>query len=110
VTGAVLVDTNVLSARLRDRSPLASAYTRHLVGQRLAVAPQTLAEIRYGALKAGWGQTRLSAVAALTDRVRVLPVDADTIESVAQLRNQCRLAGHALHQPAHNADLWIARG
>lgn len=29
---AVLVDTNVFSARLRERSPLASAYAKHLFG------------------------------------------------------------------------------
>lgn len=108
MTDAVLVDTNVFSARLRERSLLASAYVKFLVGQRLAVAPQTLAEVRYGALKAGWGPARLQAVARLTARVRVLPVDAYTIETVADLRNQCRLIGHGLHQRTHNADLWIA--
>jgi predicted nucleic acid-binding protein len=59
-------------------------------------------------LKAGWGDARLAAVARLTARARVLPVDAETIEAVAELRNRCRLAGHGLHQRAHNADLWIA--
>jgi predicted nucleic acid-binding protein len=49
----VLVDTNVFTARLRPRSPLNVQYSKHLVGQRLAVAPQTVAEARDGALKAG---------------------------------------------------------
>ena len=40
--------------------------------------------------------------------VTVLPVDAETVEQVAQLRNDCRKAGHALHQAIHNAGLWIA--
>ncbi len=44
----------------------------------------------------------------MTADVTVLPVDAETVERVAQLRNQCRLVGHALHQRLHNADLWIA--
>ena len=44
----------------------------------------------------------------MTSRVRVLDVDGETIEAVAQLRNQCRLIGHALHQRLHSADLWIA--
>jgi hypothetical protein len=48
---------------------------------------------------------RLSRLIA---RARVLPVDIDTIEAVAQLRNECRQIGHGLHQRGHNADLWIA--
>jgi predicted nucleic acid-binding protein len=58
VIATVLVDTNVFTARLRERSPLATSYAKHLFGQRVAVAPQTVAEARYGALSAGWGQAR----------------------------------------------------
>jgi len=43
VTGTVLVDTNVFTARLRERSPLATQYAKHLFGQRIALAPQTVA-------------------------------------------------------------------
>jgi predicted nucleic acid-binding protein len=57
------VDTNVFTAWLRgSRSPLAVQYTKHLVGKQLAVSPQTVAEARYGALKAGWGPRRLREV------------------------------------------------
>ncbi len=42
----VLVDTNVFTARLRERSPLASSFAKYLFGQRIAVAPQTVAEAR----------------------------------------------------------------
>ncbi|MGH9226770.1 MAG: hypothetical protein ACRD2W_23955 [Acidimicrobiales bacterium] len=48
----VVVDTDVFTSRLRPESTLASPYERHLVGQRLALAPQTAAETLYGALKA----------------------------------------------------------
>lgn len=109
MTARVVVDTNVFTAWLRgSRSPLAVQYAKHLVGQQLAVSPQTVAEARYGALKAGWGPRRLREVEQMIARVGVLAVDADTVEAVAQLRNQCRLEGHALHQRTHNADLWIA--
>jgi predicted nucleic acid-binding protein len=108
VTDAVLVDTNVFSALLRPHSQLTVLYAKHLFGNRITVTPQTLAELRYGALKAGWGESRLKAVERLIVRARALPVDADTIRTVAELRNECRLAGHGLHQRAHNADLWIA--
>lgn len=104
----VLVDTNVFTARLRPRSPLNVQYSKHLVGQRLALAPQTVAEARYDALKAGWGAPRLGRLDLLIRRARTLPVDIETIDRVARLRNDCRLAGHPLHQKQHNGDLWVA--
>ena len=64
----VLVDTNAFTARLRERSPPATSYAKHLFGQRIAVAPQTVAEARYGALSAGWGTARMKRVAV--DRPR----------------------------------------
>ncbi len=108
MTGTVLVDTNVFTSRLRERSPLATRYAKHLFGQRIALAPQTVAEARYGALKAKWGPARMEQLARLVARARILPIDIDTIETVADLRNQCRMIGHPLHQSNHNADLWIA--
>ena len=109
VTNTVVVDTNVFTAWLRGtRSPLEARYAKHTVGRLPAVTPQTVAEARYGALMAGWGQRRLDELARLIDRVRLLPVDDETIERVAELRNDCRAIGHALHQRHHNADLWIA--
>jgi predicted nucleic acid-binding protein len=108
VIATVLVDTNVFTARLRERSPLATSYAKHLFGQRIALASQTVAEARYGALSADWGVARVERLARLIARARVLPVDIDTIEAVAQLRNECRQTGHGLHQRGHNADLWIA--
>ncbi len=75
----VLVDTNVFTARLRERSPLATSYAKHLFGQRIAVAPQTVAEARYGALNAGWGTPRMERLSRLIARARILPVDIDTI-------------------------------
>jgi PIN domain nuclease of toxin-antitoxin system len=49
----------------------------------------------------------MERLSRLIARARVLPVDIDTIEAVAQLRNECRQMGHGLHQRGHNADLWI---
>lgn len=108
MNGTVLVDTNVFTAPLRKGRPLEARYAKHTVGRVIVVAPQTVAEARYGALVGGWGQRRLDELARLTAAVSVVPVDEDTIEHVAQLRNQCRLIGLALHQRRHNADLWIA--
>ena len=64
---AVCVDTGVLTSTLRIGSPLEARYRRHLTGRRLVIATQVVAEARYGALRAGWGETafRQEAVAAV---------------------------------------------
>lgn len=103
------MDTSVFTASLRGtRSPLEALYAKHTARRRIVVAPHTVAEARYGALVAGWGERRLRELAHSINEVAVVDVDGATIEIVAQLRNQCRLTGHALHQRLHNADLWIA--
>jgi predicted nucleic acid-binding protein len=101
VNGAVLVDTNVFTARLRNDRRLERQYGKHTAGKRVVVTPQTVAEARYGALAAGWGVRRASELDRLIAHVGVLEVDGETTEAVAQVRNQCRLIGHALHQRLH---------
>jgi hypothetical protein len=74
----VLLDTNVFTAWLRPRSSLLTMYGKHVFGQRIAIAQQTVAEVRYGAVAAGWGERRLEAVERLLHRSRVLPVGDQT--------------------------------
>lgn len=74
-TSTVLLDTNVFTAWLRPNSPLVSLYGKHVIGRRITVAQQTVAEVRYGAIAAGWGGRRLEAVERLLRRSRILPVD-----------------------------------
>ncbi len=104
----VLLDTNVFTAWLRPRSSLLPMYGKHVFGRRIAIAQQTVAEVRYGAIAAGWGERRLEAVERLLHRSRVLPVDDETTWAYARLRHQCRAVGHPLHQKQHVGDLWIA--
>ena len=73
MNGTVVVDTNVLTARLRKDRSLETKYAKHTVGRRVAVAPQTIAEARYGAVKAGWGQRRLKELSEMIERVRMVP-------------------------------------
>jgi hypothetical protein len=75
---AICVDTGVLTASLRAGSALEARYRRHLTGRRLVIATQVVAEARFGALRAGWGERRLTelerllrtAVVAATQRGR----------------------------------------
>lgn len=108
MSDAVLVDTNVFSAPLRVSSPLVVAYRRHLVGRRLVIATQTVAEMRYGALRVGWGERRLEQLDTLVHSALVLSPDNETAWTYARLRAACERAGHPLHQRDHSGDLWIA--
>lgn len=54
-------------------------YGEHVFGRRrIAIPQQTVAEVRYGAIAAGWGEPRLEAVKRLLRRGRVLPADDET--------------------------------
>ncbi len=72
---AAIVDTNVFTAILRTRSPLAVAHTTHLRGRVVTVTYETIAEARYGALRGGWGQAPADRLESLIQATPVLPVD-----------------------------------
>ena len=67
--GPVVVDTDVYSARLIPDSTLAPLYEPLLVGRAEFVSFQTVAEVRYGALLRGWGDTRLRRMEAAFGRI-----------------------------------------
>lgn len=69
---------------------------------------QTIAELRYGALVAGWGERRLAALGTLIEQLTIIEIDDDLAWEHARLRLACRRAGHALVAPVHAADLWVA--
>ena len=71
MTGSVVVDTNVFTARLRCDSGLATHYATLLAEELIAVAPQTVAEARYRALTSGWGPRRITELTAMTADVTV---------------------------------------
>jgi hypothetical protein len=61
----LLFDTNVRGAGLDRRTePLRNRYARHFVDTESAIAAQTVAELRFGALAANWGPKRMAALMA----------------------------------------------
>jgi predicted nucleic acid-binding protein len=104
----VLLDTNVFTAWLKPRSTLVPLYGKHVFGRRIAIGHQTVAEARYGAVVAGWGEKRLDNLERLIHRSAILPGDDETTWAYARLRAECRQVGHPLHQKQHLGDLWIA--
>ena len=105
----VVVDTMVISWLLDDRpKDLADQY-RELIGTApMLLAFQTLMELRYGALRAGWGELRRRRLEDRVGRLTVVQADDATVTGCAELRQGCRLAGHARADKLHDGDRWIA--
>jgi len=106
--GPVVVDTDVFSADLLPGSRLAARYAPIIAGRPVLISFQTVAEMRFGALRRGWGEARMLKLAALIQRAHVVHTGPELVEICAQLRVECEAAGHALAQNEHNADRWIA--
>jgi len=79
-----------------------------MAGQQVFLAVVTVAELRYGALVAGWGDQRRQRLERSIAATTVVPVSDALVTTVAELRHASREAGHALHEPVHANDLWIA--
>jgi len=77
-------------------------------GTRSFLAAVTVADLRYGALVAGWGDQRRQRMEQSIAATTVVPVSDALLTTAAELRHACRQVGHALHEPVHANDLWIA--
>ncbi len=64
--------------------------------------------MRYGAIRAGWGELRTRGLERSLSRVVVVQPDDELIRTCASLRARCERSGHALGQKVHEADRWIA--
>jgi predicted nucleic acid-binding protein len=106
--GAVVVDTGVFAADVVRRSPLAEAYAPMLVGRHVYVSFQTVAEVRYGAYRAGWGSPRLGRLDAKIASAEVVWPGPELVEKYARLRAECARVGHPLADKVHDADRWVA--
>lgn len=105
----LVVDTGVFSAALsRRRRPAYEPSVALLAGNQLFLAAQTVAELRYGTLVAGWGELRRSRLESAVAATTVVPVTDALLSTVARLRFECRVVGHPLADRSHHEDLWIA--
>jgi predicted nucleic acid-binding protein len=105
----LVVDTGVFSAALARRPrPDFEAAVDRLAGNQLFLAVQTVAELRYGGLVAGWAERRLARLETAIAAATVLPVTDDLLHVVARVRHACRAHGHPLADRIHHSDLWIA--
>ncbi len=106
--GPIVVDTDVFGADLVPGSTLADLYEPIIVGRPAFISFQTVAELRFGALRRHWGETRMRRLDARIAEAEVVYPGPDLVFVYAQLRADCERIGHALSQRVHDADLWIA--
>ncbi len=106
--GPIVIDTDVFSADLVPGSRIAEAYAPLITGRAAFISFQTAAELRYGAMRRGWGTARMLKLETKLQRAEVVHTGPELVQLCAQLRVDCEAAGHALAQREHNADRWIA--
>jgi predicted nucleic acid-binding protein len=105
----LLVDTGVFSAAIHSRRrPEFEPLVGLLPGNHVFLAVQTVAELRYGALVAGWGSQRVEKLESAIRATTVVPVTDSLVRSVARLRFECRQRGLGIFHATHHHDLWIA--
>lgn len=105
----LVVDTGVFSAALSARRrPLLAGHVARLTGNQVFLAAVTVAELRYGALVAGWGPARRAQLERAVAATTVIPVSDALLSTIAVVRLNCRHAGHPLADRVHANDLWIA--
>jgi tRNA(fMet)-specific endonuclease VapC len=106
--GPIVIDTDVFGADLVRRSALAELYEPVIVGRPAFISFQTAAELRYGALRRGWGDQRVRLLEARIGAAETVHTGPELILTYARLRVDCARIGHALAQRDHDADRWVA--
>jgi predicted nucleic acid-binding protein len=106
--GPIVIDTDVFSADLVPGSRLAERYAPTITGRPAFISFQTAVELRYGAIRRGWGTARMLRLEAKIAHVEVVHTGPELVLVCAQLRANCEAIGHALAQREHTADRWIA--
>ncbi|MCY3918277.1 MAG: PIN domain-containing protein [Chloroflexi bacterium] len=99
----VVLDSSVVSLLARG-GDTASYYEDEIEGLRPVISFQTREEALFGAIKAGWGQERMSVLRAHLDQYDVVAGSLELVEVSANLRSERERAG----RPLQTADAWIA--
>ncbi len=110
----VLVDTDIFGSvyvtpdRAARRGLPVDVWRSALEGARVLISFQTRAELLAGAFIDAWGERRVTGLRHKLDTTPTIGIDTAVIDAFAQLRADCRRAGHPLQAKQHNADCWHA--
>ncbi len=107
---AVVLDTMAMSTIVNEsKKPDRSLDVRKVIGdRRVVVSFVTVAELRFGAINAGWGELRQRLLERRIRAVTVITPDDRMMTGCAEFRLLCERNGHALAQKVNEADRWIA--
>jgi predicted nucleic acid-binding protein len=84
-----VVDTRVASWLLDERPNALADQYRKVIGDRKVLLPfQTVAELRYGAIHAGWGDLRRHSLERQLSKWTILRPDDGAITAYAELRHR----------------------
>jgi predicted nucleic acid-binding protein len=99
----VVVDTMVISWLFADQPHPPDDRYRELIGRRpVLLTFQTVMELRYGALRAGWAELRRRRLERDIAQLTVVQADDELATVCARLRDQCQRTGHALGNKVHD--------
>ena len=99
----IVVDTDVASYLFNWHS-LAEAYADALRGSELVLSFMSVAELRMGAISAGWGERRRLLLEQFMRGFELFYADNDLCTVWARIRSDARAAGRVLSPQ----DAWIA--
>jgi tRNA(fMet)-specific endonuclease VapC len=103
VLNPCVLDTTVASLLL-DRSPLLALYRPYLENASLCLSFQTVAEMRFGALKANWGANRKRSLEQFFTSFQLVVYTDQLSAHWAEIMYVARRAGRRLE----TGDAWIA--
>ena len=98
-----VADTNVARLML-DSRPELIPYQPHLVGAQIYISFQTVAEMRYGARKGGWGAKRRQRLETFLASLKVVGYSDALGHRWAEVMHDAQKAGRRLE----SGDGWIA--
>lgn len=99
----VVLDTTIASMML-NQNPLLALYYVHLLNASWLISFQTVAEMRFGALKANWGVSRQQQLEVFLQRFQIIPYTAPLATQWAEVRLDAERVGLRLEA----GDAWIA--
>ncbi|MER5453433.1 type II toxin-antitoxin system VapC family toxin [Micromonospora sp. NPDC002389] len=99
-----VVDTDAFSEIWQSPS---DQLLERLIGSTPVLSFATVAELHFGAAKAGWGERRVLALEEAIRRYLVAPYDPDLARLWGRLKSQAQKSGHALGHATQTNDLWV---
>jgi predicted nucleic acid-binding protein len=102
--GALLLDTDVLSFFFNRDAQRITRYTPHLDGATQFASFVSVAEMRFGAKRRGWGPVRYGQLALFLQRYTIV----ESTPRVGEVWAQIRAEALSIGRPIERQDAWIA--